>query len=156
LRRVHGPLALPLRQAGLASERYRGSRGRVDTWTRSSYVRLVETGSPEPGPGEELFGGEAVGTEEARILAADFRDAADALAALPAVRDPNFNPAAVEWSTSRGDPTQPHDLDPTLGLEATSLQTRQRLRDTPDTTPFRPAPTDGLQPVAVAERGSAE
>jgi hypothetical protein len=50
------------------------------------------------------------------------RGAAPAQAPGAPARDPNFNPAAVEWSTARGDPTQPHDLDPTLRLEATTLR----------------------------------
>jgi cell wall-associated NlpC family hydrolase len=57
------------------SERYGELRDRVDTWARSTYVRLAETGSATPGPGAELLSTQAVGTDQARPLVAGLEEA---------------------------------------------------------------------------------
>jgi cell wall-associated NlpC family hydrolase len=63
----------------VASDRYHDSRGRLDTWARGSYVRLVETGTTAPGPMTELLSTRAVGRDEGRRLAADLADATGAV-----------------------------------------------------------------------------
>jgi cell wall-associated NlpC family hydrolase len=62
-----------------ASERYNSMRQRLDGWARESYVRLMETGTAVPGPVAELVNTQAIGTEEAQRLGADFDDAARAV-----------------------------------------------------------------------------
>ena len=97
-----------------ASERYADSRGRVDAWARSTYVRLAETGSAAPGPVAELLStqgtGAAVGTEEAWPLVADLEDATRTLDA-----------SGAAYTAARG------DADRTLtAVRALEVQHAQR------------------------------
>jgi cell wall-associated NlpC family hydrolase len=73
--------------AAAASARYGESRGRVDAWARSAYVRLAETGSTAPGPFAALASTPSGGTDDAGPLVTELEDAAGALAASGAAYD---------------------------------------------------------------------